>query len=211
MTDPTETSPPSEAPPHEAPDVLVKLLPSWFLIAALAQLLYLFHWPLSLYGRWLPFPAAAAVAITRTGVYAGLGIGLRRGDRLAWAGALVEIVRSVLLFLIAVWGHDGSLTDALFPAWWAQGLFSAVLPVHLLLLIGLEWGWRPGGNLDDHTLTAARVLVAVSAVAALSLRRAGAFLGVPESLQGRAVLVSGLPFGLLLTAVELAAWAVAGH
>jgi hypothetical protein len=195
---------------EESPDSLSALLPYWFLLAALAQLLFLFGWPMFVYGRWAPYPAVAAVALTRLGLYTALGAGLLRRDRIAWAGGLVEILRSVLLFLVAVWGHDGSLTDALFPAWWVQGLFSAVLPVHFGLLVAMEWGWRPGGTLEGYTMIAARILVAVAVVAAMSLRRSGTAMGVPRKRQLRAVLVSGLPFGVLITAVELAVWLAAG-
>jgi hypothetical protein len=44
----------------------------------------------------------------------------------------------------------------------------------------------------------------------MSLRRSGTAMGVPRKRQLRAVLVSGLPFGVLITAVELAVWLAAG-
>jgi hypothetical protein len=59
-------------------------------------------------------------------------------------------------------------------------------------------------------MIAARILVAVAVVAAMSLRRSGTAMGVPRKRQLRAVLVSGLPFGVLITAVELAVWLAAG-
>lgn len=187
------------------------LLPFWFLFAALSQLLYLVHWPLYLGGRWIPFLPATAVALVRMGLYTGLGLGLLRRDRTAWAASLLEIIRTVLLFLLAVAFHRGSLMGALFPAWWAQALLSAVLPVLLAFLVALDWGWRPGSALEANVMLAVRLLVAGSVLGALTLRRKSAEFGVVDRGRWRVVLGAGLPLVLLLSVVEAAAWLLAGH
>lgn len=186
------------------------LLPYWFLLAALSQLLYLAHWPLYLGGRWIPFLPALAVAFTRMGLYTGLGLGLLRRDRAAWAGSVLEIGRTVLLFLLAVLFHGGALMGALFPAWWAQGLLSAVLPLQLGLLAALDWGWRPGPGLEVNVMLAARLLLAASVLGALSLRRRGEEFGVAPGAGWRVLFGAGLPLVLVLTAVEAVAWLLAG-
>jgi hypothetical protein len=189
----------------------VGLLPYWFLLAAFSQFLYLAHWPLYLGGRWIPFFPALAVAFTRMGLYVGLGTGLLRRDRVAWAGSVLEIGRTVLLFLLAVLFHGGSLMGALFPAWWAQGLLSAVLPLQLVLLTAVDWGWRPGSALEVNILLGARLLVAATLLGALFLRRRGAEFGAGPNAGWRVLLGTGLPVAFVLTAVEVVAWLLAGR
>lgn len=201
----------TDEPPGQPATRPVGLLPIWFFLAALSQLLYLAHWPLYLGGRWIPFLPALAVAFTRMGLYAALGGGLLRRDRVAWAGSVLEIVRTVLLFLLAVIFHGGSLMGALFPAWWAQGLLSAVLPLQLGLLTAVDWGWRPGSGLEVNILLGARLLVAGSVLSALSLRRRGVDFGAGPNAGWRVLFGSGLPLVLVLTAVEAAAWLLAGR
>jgi hypothetical protein len=189
----------------------VGLLPYGFLLAAFSQLFYLAHWPLYLGGRWIPFLPALAVAFLRMGVYTGLGLGLLRRDRTAWAGCVLEIGRTVLMFLLAVVFHGGSLMGALFPAWWAQGLLSAVLPLLLALLAALDWGWRPGSGLEVYLMFAVRILVAATVLGAMALRRRGEEFGVAPGGGWRILLGAGLPVVLVLTAAEAVAWLLAGR
>lgn len=186
------------------------LLPGWFLLAALSQLLYLAHWPLYLGGRWIPFLPAVAVALVRMGFYTGLGLGLLRRERTAWAAGVLEIGRTVLLFLAAVALHEGSFTGAIFPAWWAQALLAAVLPLLLGILVALDGGWRPGSGLEVNVIIAARLLLAASVLSALTLRRRNAEFGVADRDRWRVLLGAGLPVALVLTGVEALAWLLAG-
>lgn len=188
----------------------VGLLPFWFLLAAFAQLLYLVHWPLYLGGRWLPLLPAVVVAFARMGLYTGVGLGLLRRDRTAWAAGVWEVARTVVLFLASVFFHGGSLMGALFPAWWAQGLLSAALPLLLVLLVAVDWGWRPGSGLEVNIMAAARILIAASVIGALSLRRRGEEFGVESRAGWRVLFGAGLPLVLVLSAVEAAAWLLAG-
>lgn len=205
------TLPPhSERPAEEARPLLHLVLPLFFLIAALSQLLFLFHWPMYLYGRWVPFLPAAGVALVRMGLYTGIGWGLFRRDAAAWAAGVGELARSVLLFLLAVWQHEGMLTGETFPAWWAQGVLSAALPVLLVLLTALDWGWRPGSRLVLQVSAAARFLAALAVFAAISLRGSAAHFGVEQKREAGVFLTRGLPLLVLLTAVELTAWLAAG-
>ncbi|MGV3722343.1 MAG: hypothetical protein ACO1SX_15660 [Actinomycetota bacterium] len=186
------------------------VLPACLILAALAQFLFLLHWPMYLYGRWTPYLPAVAVALVRMGVYAGLAWGLVRRDPTAWAGSLGELARSVLLFLLAIWQHGGTLTSELFPAWWAQGLFSAALPVLLVLLTALDWGWRPGTELIAGVSLAARIIVAVTVLTVMSLRRKAPLFRIEMPGENRVLLVRGLPVISILTVVEAIAWVFAG-
>jgi len=163
-----------------------------------------------LYGRWLPFLPAVMVALVRMGIYSGLAWGLVRRDPAAWAGCLAELMRSVLLFLVAVWQHERTLTSELFPAWWAQGVFSGALPVLLVLLTALDWGWRPGSGLIVQVSVAARLIVAATVLAAMSLRKQGPMFEIAAPRENRVLITQGLPVVLVLSTAEAVAWYLAG-
>lgn len=186
------------------------ILPACLFLAALAQLLFLLHWPMHLYGRWIPYFPTVAVALVRMGIYSGLAWGLLRRDPTAWAGSLAELARSVLLFLLVIWQHGGALSSELFPAWWAQGLFSGALPVLLVLMTALDWGWRPGKDLIAGLSLAARLIVAVTVLTVMSLRRKAPLFRIALPSETRTLRARGLPVVLMLTTVEAAAWFLAG-
>jgi hypothetical protein len=195
--------------PEGAPSTLLRLLPIWLCLAAAAQLIYLCHWPLYVFGSPISWTGSIFVALVRLAIYTGLAWGLVRRERTAWAGTVLELGRSFLLFAVEMALQGWSLPGASYPAGWAQGLLSAALPVVLAVSTALAAGWRPGPALDRQIEIAARIFGGLAGLSALWLRKDGTFFdgGKPDS--GRALVLRGLPVVLVLAACEAAAYLLA--
>jgi len=202
------TAPAPEAAPPPPLPAGVRLAGAWMLLAAVAQLAFLAHWPLYVAGRVVGDWGTLAVALGRLGLYSALGLGLLRGDRTAWAGTTLELGRSFLLFLVPVWGEDRQLAGALFPANWAQGALSGCIPLLILVNGALAAGWSPGSRLDFYAAAAVRVVAGICAFSALGLHRRSRAVGVSEGESGPVLWSRGLPVIGAVTALEALALAL---
>jgi hypothetical protein len=189
--------------------LLLTVLPWWLALAAVAQVAYLAHWPMFILGTPIPRAAAVAVALVRLGVYAGLAAGIAAREPTAWAGTLLEMARSFLLFAAYVALNGWSLPGSIYPAGWAQGVLGAALPVVILLNALLSAGWRPGPAADMRLSAAARIFAALCGFSAISLRRKMRRFNVRKEERWTVVLLRGLPVVLVLSVVEGAAFLLA--
>ena len=176
------------------------------MLAALAQLLHLGHWPLRLFGDPVVPLGAAVVALARLGVYAGLAYGLAGRAPAAWAGAFLELVRTFLLLVLLASTQGGMLHGLVYPAGWAQGLLSVGLLPIVGVNMGLNAGWRPGPGLEAWIFTGVQLLAAAAALAAMGLRRRAPLFGVEEKEETGVLLREGLPLVLPLALIEWLAW-----
>jgi hypothetical protein len=184
-------------------------MPAWLCLAAAAQLVYLCHWPLYVFGSPIAWTGSIGVALVRMGVYTGLAWGLVQRERTAWAGTVLELGRSFLLFAVEMALQGWSLPGASYPAGWAQGLLSAGLPLVVAVNTGLAAGWRPGPGLDHRIEIAARVFGGLTGLSALWLRRESSLFPTGKPDSGRALFWKGAPLVLILTACELTAYFLA--
>ncbi len=187
------------------PSLVIRSLPFWMGLAVLAQLFHLAYWPLTVLGVELPRGAAVAVALVRLGLYAGLGWGLLQRQPAAWAGAVLELARTFLLFAVLALLHRGTGRAPLYPADWAQALLGCGLPFLYAVRVALGAGWRPGPGLEPAVFTAVQLLAGFLAISAVSLQRERACFNVSDEQEGRVLLLQGVPFVLVLSAVELGA------
>ena len=196
----------TDPPPHDSEsepwDLLLAALPFWVALAAAAQLVYVAHWPMLLLGTPVPRVAALGVAFVRMGVYAGLAAGLAAREPAAWAGVLLELARSFLLFAAHLALSGWTVPGAVYPAGWAQGLLSAALPFVVLVNAALAGGWRPGPGLAVRMSLLARILGGLAGISALALRRKARPFRIAKEERLRVLLRDGLPVPLLLTAAE---------
>ncbi len=190
--------------------LLLGLLVGWLALAALGQLAFLAHWPLYVCWRQVPYEAAAAVGLVRLGVYAGLAWGVARRHPGGWAGAVAELLRTVLLFLSLL--VRDPFTWGLYPAAWAQGLLSALLPLVVGLNTVLASGWELGTHVEEHLFLAGRLCVAGGLIGALSLRRSLDPFRIAPRDHVRVLCRSGLLWSGAVALAELAAlgWALRG-
>lgn len=184
---------------------------AWLFIAALSQLLYLAHWPMHVFGvpvAWLP---AGLVALTRLGVYSALAWGMLERRREAWAATILELLRSLVCFMVPV--VFGDRTASAYPTAWAQGLLTAALPLLLIIDVCLANGWRPHQALEAWLALMLRLWGASAVIAAMWLRRhdEGFDLKPPGGWIG--LLKEGLPLVMLMGFVEGAAlfWSLAAR
>jgi hypothetical protein len=200
--------------PGQSPPVhlvaLAHAVTVWLALAGLGQLAYLAHWPMFLWGVSIPYGLAVPVALLRLGVYCGLARGMSARRPAAWAGALAELTRTFLVFVLIAILRRGELPSALYPAVWAQGLLSAALPAIVLLNAALSSGWSPGGVLfETQVFLLARALAGGAALCAMGLRRVPGLFGVPENRWQTTAVRDGIPVMLLLIGGELVAMQIA--
>jgi hypothetical protein len=155
-----------------------------------------------LVGVHVPSAAAMPVAFLRLGVYTGLAWGLLRRDRAAWAGVVLELVRSVAGFVLAIIARKWMMTSGLYPASWAQGLLSGALPLLVAANAALAAGWSPGPVVETWVTTGARLLAGLFTLACLWLRRRAAVFQVPDPLSFKTLVRSGFPPAGVLAAAE---------
>jgi hypothetical protein len=171
-------------------------------MAALGQVAYLAQWPLYVAGVAVPRWPAAAVALVRMGIYAGLGWGLLWGERRAWLGVFLETGRTLAFFAGPLLLRDASLVSPVFPAAWLQGLLTGALPFVITANTALAAGWSPGGDVEPAAAFVIRLLAAWLGISALWLRRQERWFKGAARLTWREVLRDGLPPVLVLSAVE---------
>ena len=187
-----------------------QLVEAWLLLAALGQLVYLAQWPMQVWGFSVPALAAVIVALARLGVYTGLAWGLREGNPVARAAAIVELLRSFVLFVVLVrlWGLV--LAGSVYPAGWCQGLFGGALPFLVVVNAAIASGWSPGAGIEIVTAWVAGGLAIGLYAAALLLRQEARQAAAGGDAPTREAFWLGLAFPLLLTGIEgaavLAAW-----
>ena len=179
-----------------------RLIVAWVMLAALAQLLYLGHWPMHVLGVPVSWASGVGVALVRIGFYTGMAWGLIGGSRVAWAATVLELARSLLFFFVPVVFGDRSLTVSAYPTLWAQGLLTAGLVFLLPLDIALALSWRPPPQLEPALAIAMRVWGSSAALAGLWLRRYTVGYDVPPEGADWTMLRDGLPPVLLISAVE---------
>jgi hypothetical protein len=178
------------------------LITAWLFAAALAQLMFLAHWPMHVFGQVVGWEPGVVVALVRMGVYGGLAWGMLHHRREAWAATVLELLRSLICFMTPLLLGDRSLTAAAYPTAWAQGLLTAVLPLLLPLDVAVAGGWRPPYWYEDVLNMALRMWGATSVFAALWLRHRGAAFGAPPQREWVTIFREGLPPVLLVAAVE---------
>jgi hypothetical protein len=182
--------------------LLLGMLQAWLLLTALAQLMHVGHWPMSLFGVAVPRGAALGVALVRLGLYSGLAWGLGAREPSAWAGTVLELVRTVLVLVLLVLLRRWTSAGVLYPAPWSQGLLGGALPAAMLANLALDAGWRPGSGLEVMIFSGAQMLAGLGALAALWLRDHGLLFGVPPSERGKVLFGKGLPLVLVIGAAE---------
>lgn len=202
----------TSAPAHDDPfaparSALHAGLIAWLVLAALAQILFIGHWPLYVLGLPIPGGAALGVAVVRLGVYSGLAWGILHREQAGWAGTVLELARTFLIFVAIGTMREGLLIGDVYPAAWLQGLLSAALPLVWVLNGLMAGGWRPHPALDVASFS--RVLAAAAGIFAMWLRRREEDYGVPPGGQWKTLFGKGLPVVLVLSFVEGVAWVLA--
>lgn len=202
-----QPSPATPAAAESARAPAAEFLAFWLALAALSQLAYLAHWPLFVFGMAVPFTLTVAVALVRMAVYLGLAEGLKRRDPAAWGGAMLELIRTVLVFALVARVQGWTVVVTVYPGGWTIGALAGALPVLLGLNSALSAGWRPGPGLERDTATAVQVLLVMLVWAAMALRREAPAFGIAPERQASMIFWRGLPFVALLSAAEgLAYW-----
>lgn len=202
----------TSAPAHDDPfaparSALYAGLIAWLVLAALAQIIFIAHWPLYVLGQPIPWPGAVVVAAIRLGVYTGLAWGILHREQAAWAGTVLELARTFLIFIAIGTMREGLLIGDVYPAAWLQGLLAGALPLVWLINGLMAGGWRPHPALDVASF--ARVLAAAAGIGAIWLRRREEDYGVPATAQWRVLFGKGLPVVLVLSLAEGLAWFLA--
>jgi hypothetical protein len=201
-----EGEPETDAAEVAVPDhTAFHLLTFWFFLAAFAQLGYLAQWPMDVIGTRVAPHGGLLVALVRLGVYSAIGYGLVHRQPDAWAGAVLELMRSFGVFFLMLWRSEWSLEGAVFPAPWMQGVLSGALPALLALNTAIAAGWRPGADLETGLESIARFLACASGLGSLWLSRQSPVFGVPEQRSWPVLLRDGLPLVGLVAAAEAAA------
>jgi hypothetical protein len=181
--------------------MLVRLAPFWFVLAGLSQLVYLTGWPMALFGVPASAPWSIAIALIRMGVYLGIGCGLWAREPTAWAAAVMESARTGIAFLVAIWVRDWLTGSPVYPAWWLQGLLTALLPALVIVNACLAGGWRPGAVMELVVRTLASLVAATHVVGANTLAgRASDYDLSPE--ERRTAVLRAIPLVLVVWSVE---------
>lgn len=189
------------------------MLAACCVLAGLSQLCFLANWPLYVLEARIGFWPGTLVAIVRMGVYLGLAWGLAQRRPEAWAGTLLELIRTFFLVVTpmvqALVRHEPQ-PASFFPAAWAQGLLSGALPLAVLLNGAIALGWRPGALLETPLSALVKVLAAVGFSTATWLWREPAQFHLEPSERVGSLLGRGLPFVILLSLVEFTALLLSG-
>jgi len=188
---------------------LLGVLATWLVMAAVGQLAYAAHWPLFVWGRQVSYSSALVLTFLRAGVYGGLAWGLIQRRQEAWAGSVVELGRTVLLFVVlAVQDQEGW---GLYPAAWSQGVLAAMLPFLVAAGTFSAFGCSLGSSFEDLLFFGCRLTVAGALLGSLVLRRLAGRFEVPGYRQFPTLLRYGLPYAVVLTGGEMLAFVVAAQ
>lgn len=181
--------------------MLVRFAPFWFVLAGFSQLVYLTGWPMALFGVPARAPWSIGVALVRMGVYLGIGWGLWEREPTSWAAAVLESARTGITFLVAIWVRDWLTGSPVYPAWWMQGLLTALLPALVIVNACLARGWRPGQGLELVVRTVASMAAATHVVGANTLGGSAPEYDLsPE--ERRAALLRAIPLLMVVWTVE---------
>ena len=177
----------------------------WLALAAIGQLLYVGQWPVFVLGVRVPVLLGMGVAFARLGIYSGLAWGVLHRDPVAWAGTVMELARTFVVFVVHSMLRDGSMPAEIYPASWADGLLAGALPIVWGLNVLLSGGWRPGPTFETDVATAVRLIAALAGITAVWFRRRAPLFGVPKEAHWTTLVTRGLPVVAILSLVELAA------